>query len=175
MTILFVFENQKFASRCRIASGVYGPFQVRKLGANFATKFASTFQCLNFVCKQMFTLNNNNQFNKIQTFLVAHWTRISIELLISTWTVNICLQYYWNVLPNFVAKFTPNFRTWKRNWQVCNELGNRALKSDEIDNNVVINSVFFIWSLAKISGRISILYQHSIIFNQLSQQPGFKP
>ena len=28
-------------------------FQVRKLGVNFATKFASTFQCLNY-CKQMF-------------------------------------------------------------------------------------------------------------------------
>jgi hypothetical protein len=50
-------------------------FQVRKLGANFATKFASTFQCLNFVCKQMFILNNNNQFNEIQTFLVDHWTK----------------------------------------------------------------------------------------------------
>ena len=27
-------------------------FQVQKLGVNFATKFASTFQCLNY-CKQM--------------------------------------------------------------------------------------------------------------------------
>jgi hypothetical protein len=26
--------------------------------------------------------------------------------------------------------FARNFRTWKRNWQVCNELGTRALKSD---------------------------------------------
>jgi hypothetical protein len=44
-------------------------FQVWKLGVNFATKFASSLiQCLNFVCKQMFILNNNNQFNEIQTF-----------------------------------------------------------------------------------------------------------
>ena len=28
-------------------------FQVQKLGVNFATKFASTFQCLNY-CEQMF-------------------------------------------------------------------------------------------------------------------------
>jgi hypothetical protein len=49
-------------------------FQVRKLGVNLATKFASTFQCLNFVCKQMFILNNNNQFNEIQT-LVDHRTK----------------------------------------------------------------------------------------------------
>ena len=31
---------------------------------------------------------------------------------------------------NFVAKFVPNFRTWKHNWQVRNKLGNRTLKSD---------------------------------------------
>ena len=37
---------------------------------------------------------------------------------------------HWNVLANFVAKFAPNFRAWKRSWQVCNELGTRALKSD---------------------------------------------
>ena len=30
-------------------------FQVQKLGANFATKFASVFQCFNY-CKQMFTV-----------------------------------------------------------------------------------------------------------------------
>jgi hypothetical protein len=66
---LSVSENRKIASRCRIASSVSGTlhFQVRKLGANFATKFASSFQCLNFVCKQMFILHNNNQFNEIQT------------------------------------------------------------------------------------------------------------
>ena len=29
-----------------------------------------------------------------------------------------------------VAKFAPNFQTWKRNWQFRNELGNHALKSD---------------------------------------------
>jgi hypothetical protein len=33
-------------------------------------------------------------------------------------------------LRNFVAKFPPNFRIWKRNWQVDNKLGNRALKSN---------------------------------------------
>jgi hypothetical protein len=69
-------------------------FQVRKLGANFATKFSSSFQCLNFVCKQMFILNNNNnnnnhnhnQFNEIQT--VLHGSpldqELSTELFIST-------------------------------------------------------------------------------------------
>jgi hypothetical protein len=50
-------------------------FQVQKLGANFATKFASSFQCLNFVCKQMFILNNNSQFTEMQTLLIDHWTK----------------------------------------------------------------------------------------------------
>ena len=53
--------------------------------------------------------------------------------VISTPTMNICLQSkfeLWNELANFVAKFPPNFRIWKRNWQVDNKLGNRALKSN---------------------------------------------
>jgi hypothetical protein len=48
-------------------------------------------------------------------------------------SINICLQTkfkHWNELANFFAKFAPNFRTCKHNWQVRNELGNRALKSD---------------------------------------------
>jgi hypothetical protein len=48
---------------------------------------------------------------------------------------------HWNVLANFVAKFAPNFQTWKRNWQVCNELGTRVLKSDlksTIKTNIMI-------------------------------------
>jgi hypothetical protein len=50
---------------------------------------------MNFICKQMFILNNNNQFNETQTFLVALAPldqKLSIELLISTWTMDICLQ-----------------------------------------------------------------------------------
>jgi hypothetical protein len=68
------------------------------------------------------------------------------KLLISTWTMNICLQTkfkHWNVLANFGAKFTPNFWTWKRNWQVCNELGNRALKSDL--KSTIKNAIYFRW------------------------------
>jgi hypothetical protein len=34
------------------------------------------------------------------------------------------------VLRNNFVKFTPNFRTWKRNWQVRNKVGNHVLKSD---------------------------------------------
>ena len=45
-----------------------------RMSENVATKFASSFPCFNFVCKQMFMLDNN-QFNEIQTFLVAHWTK----------------------------------------------------------------------------------------------------
>jgi hypothetical protein len=50
--------------------------------------------------------------------------------VISTPTMNICLQSkfeLWNELANFVAKFTPNFRTWQRDWQVRNEPGNSAV------------------------------------------------
>jgi hypothetical protein len=53
-------------------------FQVQKLGANFATKFASTFQCLNY-CKQMFIaqveINNSMESswsNGLPRF-VLHW------------------------------------------------------------------------------------------------------
>jgi hypothetical protein len=45
-----------------------------------------------------------------------------IELVIIIY-MNIYLQ---TKFANFVAKFAPNFRTWKRNWQVRNELGNRC-------------------------------------------------
>jgi hypothetical protein len=63
---LFKAQFQSLLQTCQIR------FQFRKLGANFASKFASSFQGLNFVCKhQMFILNNNDQFNEIQTFLVA--------------------------------------------------------------------------------------------------------
>jgi hypothetical protein len=52
----------------------------------------------------------------------------SIIITFSTWTMNICLQWFkhWNVLVNFVVKFW----TWKHNWQPCNKLGNRTLKND---------------------------------------------
>ena len=50
--------------------------------------------------------------------------------------MNICLQM--NLFTNevqsnieiFVVKFTPDFWTWKHNWQVCNELGTRTMKGD---------------------------------------------
>ena len=72
--------------------------QVRCELANYVSKFrywARTsqqssqvcFNVMNFICKQMFILNNNNQFNETQTFLVALAPldqKLSIELLIST-------------------------------------------------------------------------------------------
>jgi hypothetical protein len=105
-------------------------FQVQKLGVNFATKFASKFQCLNY-CKQMFIvqveINNwmeSSWPSGLPSRFVFHW--ISWLLL---FCMNICFHIkfkHWDELAKFVAKFAPNFRTWKRNWQVRNELGNRA-------------------------------------------------
>jgi hypothetical protein len=116
-----------------------------KLGANFATKFVSSFQCLNFVCKQMFILNNNNnRFNEINLLGSPLDQELSIELLISTWTMNICLQYSSNIeiyfivqtlfrssrpsfeLGNVTGKFATNLETarWKVTWnrQFNNEI-----------------------------------------------------
>ena len=98
-------------------------FQVQKLGVNFATKFASTFQCLNY-CKQMFVVQV-----EINNSMESSWSRGATKkiciwlnwLLLSS--MNICLQTkfkHWNVLTNFVAKFARSI----------SELGNRALKSD---------------------------------------------
>jgi hypothetical protein len=59
-------------------------------------------------------------------------------------SMNICLQMkfkHLNELANFVAKFAPNFRTWKRNWQVRNKLGNRALKSN-LKSTITIYRIF---------------------------------
>jgi hypothetical protein len=100
-------------------------FQVEILGVNFATKIASTFQCLNY-CKQMFIVQveiNNSKESSWSSGLprrfVFHWIG----------------YYYW--VSTFVYKRSSNIKMkfrvqfpWKRNWQVRNELGNRALKSD---------------------------------------------
>jgi hypothetical protein len=51
---------------------------VPKFVANLPITFPSSEierELRNKVCKQMFILNNNNQFNEIQTFLVDHWTK----------------------------------------------------------------------------------------------------
>ena len=45
----------------------------------------------------------------------------------------IIIEYehlFTNEVQTLKWNFAPNFRTWKRTWQVRNKLGNRALKSD---------------------------------------------
>ena len=74
--VIFQHAGSKFVANLPIM------FPSLKIGRELRKKFASTFQWLNFVCKHMFILNNNNQFNEILTFLIDQ--ERSIELLIST-------------------------------------------------------------------------------------------
>ena len=58
---------------------------------------------------------------------------IELAIIYLFLSMNICLQTkfkHWNELVNFVAKFAPNFRARKHNWQLRNELGNCSLKSE---------------------------------------------
>jgi hypothetical protein len=48
--LLFKARFPSLLSTCQLR------FQIRKLGGNFARKFASSFQSSNFDCKQMFTI-----------------------------------------------------------------------------------------------------------------------
>jgi hypothetical protein len=84
-------------------------FQVQKLGVNFATKFASTSQCLNY-CKEMFIVKVENLKLTIQwKVLVFHW-----------------IGYYW--VWTFVYKRSSNIeinlRTLLRSSPPISELGN---------------------------------------------------
>ena len=100
--------------------------------ANYVSKFGNWAQTsqqssqvhfnvwTSFVNKYSYSIIITNSM-KYKPFWQPTGQELSIELLIST--------------SNFGAKFPPNFWTWKRNWQVCNELGNRTFeKWLEIDN-----------------------------------------
>jgi hypothetical protein len=122
--------SSHFSTRC---------FQVRCKLANYVSKFGNwfgrTFQCLNY-CKQMVIVQveiNNSMESSNWSSVLYQEGLYFIELVIIIEYQHLFIQTkfkHWNELANFFAKFAPNFRTCKHNWQVRNELGNRALKND---------------------------------------------
>jgi hypothetical protein len=104
-------------------------FQVQKLGVNFATKFASTFQCLNY-CKQRFIVQV-----QINNSMESSWFRGLPRRFVFGY-------YYW--VWTFVYKRSSNIeinlRTLLRSSRSISEFGNVIGKFAtnwlEIDNKV---------------------------------------
>jgi hypothetical protein len=91
-------------------------FQVQKLGVNFATKFASTFQCLNY-CEQMSVVQV-----EINNSMESSWSSGLPRRFVFRW-----IGYYYGVW-TFVYKRSSNIemnlRTLLRSSRPISELGN---------------------------------------------------
>ena len=87
------FSTRGSQVRCKLTNYVS---KFKNLGVNFATKFSSAFQCLNY-CKQMFIVQVEiNKFNgKFNGKFLVQWATkkvcISLNWLLLL-SMNICLQ-----------------------------------------------------------------------------------
>jgi hypothetical protein len=91
-------------------------FQVQKLGVNFATKFASTFQCLNY-CKQMSIIQV-----ELNNSMESSWSSGLPRRFVFHW-----IGYYywvWTFVYKRSSNIEMNLRTLLRSSRPIPELGN---------------------------------------------------
>jgi hypothetical protein len=99
--------------RCKLVNYV---FQVQKLGLNFATMFASSFQCLNY-CKQMFIVQV-----EINNSMESSWSSGLPRRFVFHW-----IGYYywvWTFVYKRSSNIEMNLQTLLRSSRPISELGN---------------------------------------------------
>ena len=141
----------------------YITFPSSKIGANFATEFASTFQCLNY-CKQMFIVQV-----EINNSMESSWSSGPPRRFVFHW-----IGYYFGHEHFFINEVQTLKCTQKHNWQVCNDLGTHSVKKWlDIDNNEIIRLPWMCLQKNKItlSYNSSSLITRSSLFNSFRGRP----
>jgi hypothetical protein len=82
-------------------------------------------------------LSNQNIFNLRGCKNFGGWCQMPL---------GVCANHFWGGAPSTLPHSPPEnlclFRTWKRNWQVCDKLVAHVLKSD-LKSTIKAHNIFF--------------------------------